>query len=226
VYGSRVIGVVLTDQLNDGTAGLFEIKRRGGIAITQDPRDAEFPAMPRSAIEHVAIDRCVPVAAMADLLNDLATRVASSLPQEFLAEEAERMDSGLPDQRPIALTCPDGGGATRRIELGTLVRFDCHIGHAMTAEVMAARQVSQIERGLEAALRRMNERIELCRQMGKKARSDGDPRRMELWRSARVETEQRALEISEVLRGSWIQPQEGEPSRERDPANNALAGIV
>jgi hypothetical protein len=96
----------------------------------------------------------------------------------------------------------------------------------MTAEVMAARQVSQIERGLEAALRRMNERIELCRQMGKKARSDGDPRRMELWRSARVETEQRALEISEVLRGSWIQPQEGEPSRERDPANDALAGIV
>jgi two-component system chemotaxis response regulator CheB len=224
VYGPRVIGVVLTGQLNDGTSGLFEIKRRGGIAIAQDPRDAEFPAMPRSAIDHVAIDHCVPAEAMAVLLNDLATRVASSLPHEFLVEEARRMTPGLPEQRPIALTCPDCGGATRRIEIGTLVRFDCHIGHALTAEAMAGGQVSEIERGLEAALRRMNERIELCHQMGKKAHSDGDSRRAERWRSARVETEERALAIVEVLQRSWVQPQEEAAGGGLELAHDGPAG--
>jgi two-component system, chemotaxis family, protein-glutamate methylesterase/glutaminase len=218
VFGRRVIGVILTGQLNDGTAGLFEIKRRGGIAIAQDPSDAEFPAMPQSALDHVAIEYCVPASAMGKLLNGLATRLASSPTDEFLAEEAGRMNPGLPKQRPIALTCPECGGATRRSELGTLVRFDCHIGHGLTAEVMAAGQVSEIERGLEAALRRMNERIELCRQMGKIARSDGDPRLAEVWRSARVETEERVLAINRILQGSWMQPQEEKAPAPRERA--------
>jgi two-component system chemotaxis response regulator CheB len=216
VFGPRVIGVILTGQLNDGTAGLFEIKRRGGIAIAQDPRDAEFPAMPRSAIEHVAIDHRVPVSAMAKLLNDLSTRVTSRLIGEFPPQETETMTPGLPKQHPIALTCPECGGATRRSELGTLVRFDCHIGHGLTAEAMAAGQISEIERGLEAALRRLNERIELCRQMDKKARSDGDARRAELWRSALVEAEERALAMDQLLLGNWIQPQEAEASGWRE----------
>ena len=80
------------------------------------------------------------------------------------------------------------------------------------------KDLAEIERGLEAALRHMNERIELCRQMGKKARSDGDPRRAELWRSARVETEERARAVDQALRRSWIQPREVEASAWREDA--------
>jgi two-component system chemotaxis response regulator CheB len=42
-YGRKVIGVVLTGMLNDGTAGLWQIKKHGGISIVQDPSEADLP---------------------------------------------------------------------------------------------------------------------------------------------------------------------------------------
>ena len=56
------MGVIQTGRLNDGTAGPYEVKRHGGITIVQDPSDAMCPAMPMSALKHVAVDHCVPPA--------------------------------------------------------------------------------------------------------------------------------------------------------------------
>lgn len=70
-YGPRVIGVVLTGSLDDGSAGLWEIKKRGGIAVVQSPEDAIHPQMPQEAINNVAVDYQVPLAKMADLLTSL-----------------------------------------------------------------------------------------------------------------------------------------------------------
>jgi two-component system, chemotaxis family, protein-glutamate methylesterase/glutaminase len=56
LHGQRVIGVVLTGFLQDGTAGLAAIKRAGGVAIVQDPVDAEFPGMPASAMAGAQVD--------------------------------------------------------------------------------------------------------------------------------------------------------------------------
>lgn len=70
-YGPRVIGVILTGLLDDGAAGLWEIKRRGGIAIVQSPEDAAFPEMPQNAIANVEVDHVVALHDMADLLISL-----------------------------------------------------------------------------------------------------------------------------------------------------------
>lgn len=70
-YGSRVIGIVLTGMLDDGTAGLWEIKRRGGTAIVQSPEEAVYPGMPLSALREVNVDHAVPLAAMGPLLTSL-----------------------------------------------------------------------------------------------------------------------------------------------------------
>lgn len=71
-YGKRVVGVVLSGLLNDGTAGLIDIKEQGGVAIVQDPQEAMFPSMPESAIEHAAVDHILPVADIARVLVHLA----------------------------------------------------------------------------------------------------------------------------------------------------------
>ena len=66
--GPHVIGVLLSGRLDDGTAGLQDIKQCGGLTVVQDPADAQHPEMPRSALAHVAIDYCVTGSQLADTL--------------------------------------------------------------------------------------------------------------------------------------------------------------
>ena len=68
VFGKRVVGVVLTGYLDDGTAGLARVKAEGGIAIVQDPQDAVAPNMPKNALAHVQVDHCMPLMHIAPLL--------------------------------------------------------------------------------------------------------------------------------------------------------------
>jgi len=70
-YGSRVVGVILSGALNDGTAGLLSVKQCGGVAIVQDPDEAAFPDMPRSALAHVEVDYTLPVSRIGPLLIHL-----------------------------------------------------------------------------------------------------------------------------------------------------------
>jgi two-component system chemotaxis response regulator CheB len=81
-YGEAVVGVILTGQLSDGTAGLYEIKRLGGTTIVQDPADAEAAGMPQSAIANVRVDFRLPLGAisgrLAKLVEEARTRPARS----------------------------------------------------------------------------------------------------------------------------------------------------
>ena len=206
-YGPNAIGVVLTGQLNDGTAGLYEIKRRGGVALVQDPGEAESREMPLSAIGHVAVDHVIPAASMPILFGELASRLTGSgLARPTRAKEAGAMQSQSPRRRPSALTCPECGGALRRSEAGTLVKFDCHIGHVLTAETMAAGQLNELEKALESALRRMNERAELCRQMAEVARAIGRERQAGTWELAQQEADERVQGVAGMLSEGWTMP--------------------
>ena len=70
-YGSGVIGVILTGLLSDGTAGLQTVKHAGGTTIIQDPLEAAYPSMPKTAQDHCAIDYCLALAQIAPLLQAL-----------------------------------------------------------------------------------------------------------------------------------------------------------
>jgi len=75
-FGPRVIGIILSGYLNDGTAGLREVKGHGGIALVQSPEDALAKPMPLSAIQHVAVDYVLPVADMAEEIVRLVQQSA------------------------------------------------------------------------------------------------------------------------------------------------------
>src|SRR5262249_51631154 len=176
-YGTDAIGVILSGRLNDGTSGLYEIKRQGGVAIVQTPSEAEAEDMPRSALDNVAIDYCLPVAEMPRLL----ARLAKEGGKQTSVRHGERTMSQEKDERPTAQTCPECGGAMREEDVGTLTRFRCHIGHAMTAEVLAATQLTKLENDISAIQRGLNERAALCREISAKHRKHGNERAAESW---------------------------------------------
>ena len=207
-YGSDAVGVVLTGRLNDGTAGLFEIKRRGGIAIVQDPTNAEAPPMPKSALDNVAVDFCLPVDAIAAQLVRLT--MERTTPAKLIHEQHGEIP--MPEEKPLAIpiaqTCPECGGAMMQENMGSLTRFRCHIGHIMTAEVLAATQLDALEYDIAAVLRFLNERAHLCRQMADKHFANGNRVAAERWQRAAEEATAREETVRELTEADWTRPED------------------
>lgn len=169
-FSSRVIGVILTGYLDDGTAGLIAIHRCGGICVVQDPGDAEYPDMPQNALNNAKVDHCVPLAALGPLLSKLVgMRIGKALPvPEDVALEAKIAERVLSDVaavnelgQQVPFNCPDCGGVLWEMKKGDVLRYRCHTGHAFTAKVLMAEQTRKIEQTLWIALRMFEERKNL-----------------------------------------------------------------
>lgn len=212
-YGSNLIGVMLTGGLNDGTAGMYELKQHGGLAIVQDPEEALSASMPRSVMAHMTVDHCVPLAAIAPLLVRLVSEraKAGAVAASVLSPNAQapEMTAEFTEHRPIAVTCPDCGGALRQRELGTIALFECHIGHRYTAEVMLAAQFLALERSVEMAMRSLGERAELCRQMADKTATDDTLAATERWTAAMREAHDQTEPLRGLIEREWIHPDTG-----------------
>jgi two-component system chemotaxis response regulator CheB len=211
VYGPNVIGAILTGALNDGTAGLYQVAQAGGVTVVQDPLDAHNPSMPESALTHVAVDHCLPLVKIGPLLVGLIDERSNmpTLPAPTMKEQPqqdEEMAAEFTENMPAAVTCPDCGGALRRRELGSLTQFACHIGHIYTAEVMMVAQFVTLERFIESAMRSLDERAELCRQMAEKAIPDGLEQKGSPWDAAMREAHEQTEPLRKLLTREWIHP--------------------
>jgi two-component system chemotaxis response regulator CheB len=169
-HGTRAIGVLLSGQLDDGTAGLIAIKRCGGTSVVQDPRDAAYGAMPANAVNHAEVDHCVPLSVMGSLLTRLLQRPHTKrvpVPDDIVIEAkiAERVLSDLQSVdalgSQVPFNCPGCGGVLWEISHGKDARYRCHTGHSYTAAVLLAEQSSKIEETLWVALRMFEERRNL-----------------------------------------------------------------
>lgn len=203
-YGPDVIGIVLSGRMNDGTAGLYDIKRMGGVAIVQTPAEAEAPDMPKSALENVAVDYCLPVAQMPRLLVRLAAERRGAR-QAFIGAKTMEQEQSI--IRPSAQTCPECGGAMREEAVGSLTRFRCHIGHVMTAEVLAATQLEVLENTISAVLRSLNERAALCRDIAARHEEKGNLASAVMWRRAAEEAERREKAAQALVSADWAHPE-------------------
>lgn len=210
-FGRVAVGVILTGNLNDGTLGLFEIARRGGIAVAQDPNDAAYPGMPKSAAEHVALDYCLCLADMPELLAELAAgkegkeEAMPIRPLQSEIEHAPQIEGG-PFERPTAITCPECGGALRSSAVGPITKFGCHIGHSYTAETMALAQFDKMERVMRSAVRFLNERAEFCLQMAEHTYT-AEPCLSASWQAASRQALDRAYKLRDLVEQDWITPE-------------------
>ncbi len=175
-YGPRVIGVILTGSLNDGTSGLWAVKQRGGIAVVQDPKEALFPSMPRSAIASVAVDYIVPLSQMADMLSLLANKSAAEdppddAPQDLRTEvsRAAMKQNDINEQStlgiPSVYACPECRSVLWEIREGNLVRFRCRVGHTYTLEALVAQQDETLEAALWSVLNTLEEQASLIERL-------------------------------------------------------------
>jgi two-component system chemotaxis response regulator CheB len=187
-WGDRAIGVILTGDLDDGTAGLAAIKSAGGKAIVQDPDTALEQSMPASALANVDVDHCLPLQGIAPELMRLVQQPASGghpVPEILVREKAvfEGKDvfENLKEMaHPSTLTCPDCGGALWELKQTRPLRYRCHTGHAFTARSLQNSQAQVTEHALWSSVRSLQEREVLLRRLASVSRATGDERQADI----------------------------------------------
>jgi two-component system chemotaxis response regulator CheB len=207
-YKERAIGVILSGSLDDGTVGLVEMKRAGGLAVVQDPHDTEWSSMPASAIRHAQVDYIAPADQIGRLLAQLVTRDVS-MPsmengdektikeelRELTAHEDERQHPG----EPSPYSCPDCGGVLWELKDGELLRFRCRVGHAYTSETLTTEQALHVEHALWSALRALEEQAAVRRRMAERARRDGMIASAERYQRRADELEEHARQVRSLV---------------------------
>jgi two-component system chemotaxis response regulator CheB len=227
-YGPRAIGIVLSGLLDDGTVGLREIKRAGGIAIVQDPRDTEWPSMPQSALTHVDVDYSVPATQIGSLLQQIV------MPQRRVAMMPQHNDSANVKEEVVDLTmhrderdhpgepspysCPDCGGVLWELSDEDLIRFRCRVGHAFTSETLTTEQAITVEHALWTALRALEEQAAVRRRMAERASHQGTAASADQYQNRARELERQALQVRTLLLqgvGAAEEQPAGEPASEK-----------
>ena len=177
-FGPRVVGVILTGWLDDGTAGLWAVKERGGAAVVQNPEEAYAPAMPLNAINRVEVDHIIPLKEIAPLLVRLteapaveegARPVSEEMETEVkIAREDNALDSGIMKWgEPSVYACPECHGTLLQLKEGGNMRFRCHTGHAYSVDSLLAEFKEKSEDSLWNAIRAIEEGVLLMRELAK-----------------------------------------------------------
>ncbi|MEA2639736.1 MAG: two-component system, chemotaxis family, protein-glutamate methylesterase/glutaminase [Chloroflexota bacterium] len=203
---SHVIGVVLSGALDDGSAGLLQIKRSGGVAMVQDPADALFPSMPQNALDLVDVDYTLSATDLGPLIGRLVAvpvagrgvrgAVAELVPstpvtptQEVAMARGELPGQALPGPAS-GFTCPECGGALWEFDEGNGFRFRCQVGHGYAAESLFKEQGGTLEAALWTALRAIQQRALLARRLAGRASGLGH-------KGAEARFEEQARELDE-----------------------------
>jgi two-component system, chemotaxis family, protein-glutamate methylesterase/glutaminase len=182
--GPRVMAVVLSGSLDDGTAGAIAVKERGGLVLVQDPAEAAYPGMPESVIKHVEVNEIATAARLGALVSGLC-RTGATPKEEVIGlslvppmvDTADMYDiPSIAEERPgqpAGFGCPECHGALFKIDEGGLLRFRCPLGHAWSWHSLLLEQGQALENALWMALRTLEEKAALSLQLAGRAAERG-----------------------------------------------------
>ena len=210
-YGSRVVGVVLSGALDDGTSGLWTVKELGGVTMVQQPGDAAFDSMPLSALDHVQIDYSLPAAEIGSLITRLCERPSSTevakagVHEKQLEVEVAIAAGGDALRRGVmtlgelsSFSCPECHGVLIKLTEGKKSRFRCHTGHAYTASALLSGVMTSIGEGSWQVMRALEEAAMLLEQMGRDIADGDQPKTAELFFEKAREATARARLVREA----------------------------
>lgn len=207
-YGPRVIGVILSGTLDDGTAGLHTIKTCGGTAVVQHPEDAICPGMPENALRYVEVDHCVPLEKMSKLLVELVGKPASpSLADCEIAAVGKEIEGKLMTPKemardfgpPSGFICPECNGPLWEMNEGRHTHFRCLVGHKFSPESFLAEEGEALERALWVAVKTLEERITLLHRLADRTLELGQSITAESFREKAEECRQHANTLRRVV---------------------------
>lgn len=187
-YGERVVGTVLTGELDDGTAGLWEVKRRGGIAVVQNPEQAAFPSMALSALREIEADYVAELGEIGALFLQLAAGEEKRKRTEI---EGMEVDSQITD-----LTCPDCRGTIWEVRRGKAKEYRCRVGHTFSTRTMFSEQSATQEEAIYSAIVALEEGASLASRIA----DEFEPAVGERLRAEAKEREAQAEAIRQILK--------------------------
>jgi two-component system chemotaxis response regulator CheB len=201
-YDGRVIGVLLTGNGDDGVAGLRAIREAGGLVLVQDPDEATFDGMPRSAMQSVHVDGVLPLSELAQVIAEEA--VAPHGVEEVTPMGGESLAQGgieALDRRGerTPLTCPECGGAIWAVDESGVERFRCHVGHAFSSASFGAMHHQAVESALWAAVRILDERGALLARLAERAEQRGRTQSAARFERTLDETKEQSEAIRRVV---------------------------
>jgi two-component system chemotaxis response regulator CheB len=184
-YGSKTFGVLCSGMLDDGTAGFAAIKNHGGVTIVQDPKEAEYPEMPRNALESGVVDYSLPILKIASLLvklssnstvtpiklareNSMKSKIIGG--QDYITEEKTLEQIGAAS----VFSCPECNGTLWEINEEKITRFRCRIGHAYGIESLLVAHTDSLERIMWIAVRALEESASIAKRIAEKNHASAD----------------------------------------------------
>jgi two-component system, chemotaxis family, protein-glutamate methylesterase/glutaminase len=202
-HSTRVIGVLLSGELDDGTSGLQAISACGGTTIVQEPNDAQFATMPEVALANLHVDHRLPVADIGALIVALtgqAPRALSAIPVELRHEvamaegESDLLTPDFVTDAPTGLSCPECAGPLWRRK-GVEGGFRCLVGHAYQLNTLLQAHDEDLDRTLWAAIRSFEQRANIAQAMSDQSKSRGFGRRAEMHSMRAAEARAHAMRL-------------------------------
>jgi len=189
-FGPGAIAVILSGNLDDGSAGSFAVRQRGGIAIVQDPADAQASEMPRRALEYGGADYRLPSQDIAPKLIELIHSRETVMKGSRRARKTHKTKKNESDREirgneevaystegsgnPSVFACPECHGVLWQVRDGRFRRYRCRVGHAYSPASLKAEMDQSGERALWAAMRALEEKAAMGRRMMNSARGPGN----------------------------------------------------